>query len=179
MASPAAASPAPTSRCRNYYASSLRGGRGVVRNYAACVCLGMIYCILYAGSAGLYEQGVDARTSIPRTSPVLSSKALSLLFLRRCGMRRVLFYRGEAPCCSTWGNAGTSYRITGCSRSANGALECVAVGVCTAANGAVPLASRRAFYGMATAADNLLGSRRLVACSSPPLPCCHCYHGRK
>jgi hypothetical protein len=26
-------------------------------------------------------------------------------------MRRVLFYRAEAPCCSTWGNAGTSYRI--------------------------------------------------------------------
>jgi hypothetical protein len=26
-------------------------------------------------------------------------------------MRRVLFYRAEAPCCSTWDNAGTLYRI--------------------------------------------------------------------
>ena len=25
-------------------------------------------------------------------------------------MHRVLFYRGEAPCCSTWGNAGASVR---------------------------------------------------------------------
>jgi hypothetical protein len=35
-----------------------------------------------------------------------------------------------------------------CFESANGALECVAVGVCTAANGIVPLAGRRTTHAL-------------------------------